>query len=738
MRYNYWNKIGRLIVAEKHIALPVSILFLTASIGLSCSKNSGNSGDKRDPPFEPPIHECGTIAKAVANQDCFLALTEEKTQYIEAKGNIDYWVIDVPSPLASRSILVANAKYRQRSVVILEMSLLKADGKTLVDTAKDARRWSASGEADLVHIAAPIHEPGRYFLKVQHDSDDEEEKLDRKIPYSITVRVESDSDVNEPNDKLGESTPITMPACNNTIEKVGFLSTKGDRDYFELDISSLCSGNRSILYLETKGPTANPVGIRLNYQLKDSQERVVAESASSAVVDQLVATARLAEKGTYYLVISAYQSPNENTVPPGDPSFQYTVKIGLFEDDETVNGNDTITKASLVTVNNNTATIEGKLPFVGDQDFYAIPKSSNSARLVRYQLTYSTNSAVRFPKIPSTALRQLSVVSKKPTKENCQQTCPQGGGNEYGGAWCENTTVPQCLWQKRTEQQSVDTNSNTIISTYRNFIGQFYVPANEEYFVQVGYTGGNGADDQTYSLELDFSPADEPQPDSQEYPGITVNATTSIQTINLGWGFDGTGWGPENPKPNEVGNVRVTNDTTGIADYDSSADTDYIRYNIPANLQNSANGVSLSIGWSFPNVSRSYDLRFRFMFCKADNTCITLPADSESNRHFAYRSDTMWPWYEENRNADNDIQIYSYEIDNSSGKMNFTYSKKECMCIDSEYAQGGRFYLIADAYARHSYDNQPVDFQVNLKAYPDTDPDANCPNIPCQWISKRR
>ncbi len=683
---------------------------------------SGCSTEPSPPDATPIPKNCTTKVEADATPECALGLDTEVQGYLGTMDEADWWLLDVSS-LPPRALLTVTAQYKAlSSPVILTVNVMKADGTSSIASGRDPRRASSSsaGGPGPAQAVARMTETGQYYVVVRHDTSVDDPALDKKNPYFLTASLGSDPDLNEPNDEAAKATKLAVTACNTPVTVKGALSTKGDKDVFELQVTPCPGSARSILYLEAKAPASPTLQIRLGYSLNTTAGVVASDFSRSPMTDQVLSTARLTSGGKYTVTLQAWRAPSDLADPPGDLTFQYTLKAAVYADqdpNEGTGGNDTEATATATGLaTGQSKTVSGRLSYVGDKDIFSVTAPTGAAARLHYKLTYKT-AAGQFTPVPTTSVHQVLVYTTA-TPVECNANCK--GQKEYVAAYCGQG---QCLKQQRLDDVAID--------NFANFEGQLFVPGNSgNTYVQVSFVGGDGADDLTYDLALSLkAPGSDPHPESNAQ---VVNLPADGTTV-LSWGY-----GQKGPTiPN--GSPRLQR---SVQDYDAEFDRQWFEFRFPA----ASADQTLDLAWSIspaPGQSsgqRAYEAGLHFFFC-ADAACskkVGVPS-ANLNSFFGYNDDKVYTWYS-SRGGDAGVglptEVKAFDFEQGTGT--FRVRPAMCTCLDAAYGAAGKLLVAADPYNRTTYADSTLKVSVSLKGYPQsvTDDDGKaftCPT-PCKYV----
>ncbi|MGC4121474.1 MAG: hypothetical protein QM765_44245 [Myxococcales bacterium] len=656
-------------------------------------------------------HSCGSKEAAAQNPECVLTLGSEAQSKIDQLEKVDWWVLDVPT-LPDRALITVVAQYKVPSTpVVLTVNVLEEDGVKSVGIGTDPRRSSSTtaGGPGPAQAVGKITKPGKYYVTVRHDTSADDPALDKKNFYNILAKVDSDPDLNEPNDESAQATNITLAACGSFAQATGALSVSGDLDRFKFDVTP-CGSGRTILYVSIEAPASPGPQIRLNYVLNGPAGPVANDYSKTPMKDQLVATARLSAAGHYELAVNAYMGPRDVVPPPGDTTFVYKVKVGLFPDqdaNEGLTGNDTPETATNVGLAvGSTKVLDGRLSYTGDYDTYKVDVAGD-ARLY-YKLEYTTNPG-QFAAVPTLVPKQLTVFTVD-SSAACASNC--GGDMSYTVPWCNKK---QCLHQERMDDSK--------IADYANYEGQLLMKAGTgPYYIQFSYTGAEGGDDIPYKLTVTIKPA--VAPTTQATPKVVNLPGEGITTINWGWGAHGSG------VPNALPEL-----PRSPLDYDKDHQVEYLEFRFAP----SAADQAFALKWKIDppagkSAGRAYDIALQLGFCK-DAACSALDPMPEDG-YLGYVSGETNPWYVGKTDAGLAGMQGAYKFDQGTGT--FETRSAMCTCLDAAHLAAGKFMVAVEAINRTTYDDSNIHLQFGLSSYPftavnDTGTSFQCP-APCGWV----
>ncbi|MFO0746693.1 MAG: vWA domain-containing protein [Myxococcota bacterium] len=157
------------------------------------------------------------------------------TGAIACTGDTDWYGFDVgPGQLVSLHLTMPIATLQPT------LRLIKDDGQqgTLLATQQNL---SGSVRATDLTLQTVLPDSGRYFAVV---TDDDGKSSDPAVTYTLTLKLEDDSDPNEPNGHPDTATPLSGAAipCGGAwsgwLEQTGNIGAPGDNDWFRLPLSN--------------------------------------------------------------------------------------------------------------------------------------------------------------------------------------------------------------------------------------------------------------------------------------------------------------------------------------------------------------------------------------------------------------------------------------------------------------------------------------------------------------------
>ena len=658
------------------------------------------------PDAGPPPHKCTTEDEAAANAECKLELGgAEQKSWLATETSRDYWLLDVPTtlpgtPLSDRPVLEVLAQYKvTHTPVHLSVNVVKAGGGGSVVSGMEP---ADAASPQPVRLSAVMPAAGRYFVIVQHIGNGNpyyEPAKDPTNPYFITAAVKYDLDKN--GHTSATATPIKL-SCGGLTQANGVLTLSGAKDVFKLQAQSCSATARTILYfsVEVPAPVAGDPALQqmmVRYSLcqgatcTDAGTGVIAgDRAASPMVKQLIATARALDDaalaGNLELKIDAY-SPGQDTAP-GSANFTFTVNAGLYPDrdgNEGKAGNDTPATATPVTFDGSgKATVSGRVSFVPDLDTWAVT-SPTAARLY-YKLSLGAKDGA-FPALPIDKDRHLTVFTTKDSDPACaQDKCVHHERWECTGSKCAGT------------------------EDLANFEGELPLSANATYYLQYGYSGGEKADDNAYSIALEKRSGGVQHTEANP---ITVALSDHSDTdpgaqATIGWGY-----GPLEPGPTSSAKQLPRNAVANM-DFDAENEIETFEYTFTPDSADH----TLYLQWAVANTPvRPYDVGLRFTFFNADGSKVVVPSQSQM---FAYVTAALSPWY-----AGGATQ-QQYDLSEAGGTATFTMKDSMCACLQKSHAAAGKFLVTVVPYGRTSYADAVTSLKIKWGGYPAAGCPATC------------
>ena len=624
-----------------------------------------------------PDPNCNTAADAEANAECRLTLGQEKQEYIQQRGDQDWWVVNVGA-LPPRAIVHVVAGYKPgagqdaggfNTAVNLQLNVLDSNNGSLGTSIISATDAHGANSPSLLDVTFRYTRGSNdLFILLQ---DDNGRKSDDLSPYTLKVEVIGDPDTNEPNDSPATATPITLssaPGGGVQGNGGGYLATPGDVDYYSINSPNAGSVMWIRLGEDPAAPSPPPHRYRLEYFLRDQGGNIIATDSSSAgstVSEALVqiGTARLLPtSGTYTFEVRAYIDPNNSTViPPGDLAFKYKVEIIVVPLQDPAEPNNSIADAKAkaspdlsLAAPGASGTIKGRISFVPDPDFYRVRLvgTTTGPTLLHYKMT-PNGSTPRFPPVPGIKDRVLTVTTEVAAAAQsactagdagvCIISAPRGSDSYLNATSLCASTPPQCLQSTRYENY----NTPPQFPNLANFESVLQVPPNPgpgpvEYFFKFEDNGNNWADDTDYSISVDWMgepDAPEAVPDIQRVATMAAGPASTPLTGYLSYGIGAT--------DTSLGIAPITD----TKDYDGRGDdVDTWAVDVPLG---SVADARLFFQWRIPSATvaqQPYDLGIRLGFCVPDGgmdcpTVQTRTTNGGSQLGLIYETANVTSWW---------------------------------------------------------------------------------------------
>lgn len=710
--------------------VPLCALLALGVLG-GCKSTTDPTGLDGGADAGPPPDVCNSKDEALTQAACQLTNGTAHTDYLSVPNDQDWFSFQMPATADARTLVHVVAGYSAPATPVnLTVNLLRDDGVTSLARKSDEH---GQGSPNPVEIIQRFGEPNAKLLVQLSDEGltPSRPAFDVKNPYSVTVDVTTDPDVNEPNDTT--PTPIPLTAGTGGVTEgtqSGYLATTDDVDTFSFDVPA-----GKIAYVHVSAPALNPPpAYRLAYTLYDSSGAPISEgNVPNAFLPVDLATARLCHAaGTYTVVIKGYR-PNGDTAPvPGDLRQKYTIDVRLMDDQDANEPDDTQATAHVMALATGaTVSVTGRIAYVPDPDWYAFDLPANSNPSLLHYTLKPGSAGGRFPALSGNVDREVRVFTAVADANACktdQATCPKG----YEG---NNSLVPLvegfcaqnlCLQSYRLEVPKFD--------GLRNFEGMIPVPphaATVRYFVVVEDQGTNWADDKDYTLTVQSqADADEAArssggveqtqvvafaddtPTSGDFPAPPASATVLSGTLNAGYGriFQND--------PNLGQGVR------GPQDYDAvPTDTDRYELDFPGGQADPLDRT-WELQWTIQNLpdgGRPYDLALGVEFCDGDaldgGVCTPVSTTaSGGDLVLAYRSDPFSSWY--NVQTSQSLRQPLYDMSSSGGVTTVTARAYGCYCFEPRFVKGGKFFLTVGALDRTSYQSANYSVRTAFTSYP--------------------
>lgn len=753
--------------ARRSRAALSSLAVLAATVLTGCPK--GEVGDLPLAPNTPPDLNCNTAPDALANAECRLTLGVETKEYIQQRGDKDWWVVNV-GQLPANAIVHVTGGYRPgpgqdagtfNTAVNFQMNALDSNNGTVGTSQVTAKDDHGSNPPTVLDVTFRYSKASNdLFILVQDDPGTHSDQLS---PYFIKVEVLADPDVNEPNDTTPTPIPLTGPLTGEQGTQGGYLATIGDVDLFSIQ----SPGANYVMWIRVEEdpafPAPPPHRYRLEYFLKDPTGVVVATDSSSAgsLFSQnlvQIGTARLLQSaGTYTLLVRGYIDPNNSTVlPPGDLNFKYKVEVIIVPLQDPSEPNNKIEDAKakpspdLTLSPGGSGTITGRISFVPDPDWYRVRLNgdpSGRPHLLHYKVVPS-NAPARFPPVPGNKDRVLYVTTEIPN--GAQGECAAGDAgvciisadpNNYNYPIAVNTCsapTPQCLQSTRYENYD----ATPKFPNLANFEGVLQVPPHAaivDYYFHFEDDGTNWADDTDYTIQVDWrSEPDPPEavPDPDRPTVLAAGEGSTPMNGYLSYGIGAT--------DTSLGIAPITD----VRDYDGRGDdVDRFAVTIPAAVTAEQ---ELFFRWKIPSPSLAgmpYDLGMRFAFCVPDGgvACATIQdrtLSGGSQLGLIYSPDPVTSWWNSSSTGIPNEPAYDRTFDMVGGDVITTLRPYACGCLENRLiAQGGggTMYVSVFPINRQTWNTAiPYTVEAGYGPYPYTFTTvpggtmATCPT-PCQF-----
>ena len=695
----------------------------------------------------PPDPDCNTLEAARANPACALTVgdgcpaAKMGPAAVVAQGYIttlldggrdrDFYTAQLPGGLTPKCLLHVTAGYAvPQTAVNLSVNVLDEAGSTSIMSGLDKHGAAAPKFIDLI---TPFGESNaKIVLQLADEGATVQTKVDNSNPYSVKVEMLENPDLNEPNDTM--PTPVVLAAATDGVcgKSYGYLATTNDVDTFSFDVTP---AGRQIIYLHLSSPMANllpPPPFRLSYGLLDPTGNQIAEGVMDNEFLQVnLSTARLAPStGTFKLVVKGYKMDGQSAPVLGDLRLRYDVDLCVYPDKDMREPNDTVTAAQTVNIANGTQTLNGRISYVADEEWFKLVVGPNAtARTLRYEITVAKTGG-RFPPLSALPTRQLRLATQITTgmspadrKTNCitnPALCPrsfssvQSNNGQLVSTLCGIADPPQCLWGERNEEVQI-----MGLKDLQNFVGAVPVPtAGATYLMMFRDEGGRAekyADDREWSMVVTL--ADDADEQSRVTGPVVVNLgatmTPAPGVISYGYGalldFD----------PNQGRGVRGPND------YDAyETDKDLFQFNYPGAA---IGDQSWDLQWTIANNTDGGrapgDLALEITLCgSATPTVDGGLCGGERRFIFGANLGAVTPWYLPVTNGNQ--RVLFTKMVNLTNTV-FTATAAGCNCLAASKVSAGKFFVNVAGVNRVT--NDPIVYQLTQGVAPYPNGNAVCP-----------
>ena len=710
-------------------------------------------------PPQGPADLCNAQEEALRSRECQLTpgvpLTE---RYLSFERDTDWYSVRMPSTVGPRSVLRVSARYAASSTPVnLSVHVLLEDGRELAPRRVDAH---GEGEPHPVEFLLPFSEPGARLLIQLGDEPANPSRpgYDARNPYSLTVEVLENPDVNEPNDADGSATFVPLSDQDGVWvgSASGFLATDGDVDRFSFVVPA-----GKILYARVTAPSLSPPAASLlSYQLLRPDGTVQDEAHVDGDGAADLGTARRVwTAGTWQILVRGRNGGTSSELPPGDLRLQYTVDVKVLDEgdvQESPSDNDELARARVVTFEGKSppaeASFTGRLGTVQDKDWYAVRLPSSTVHTVLHYRLVPRSSGGRFPPLPGLPHRLVRVLSEVQgfSAHDCVTqagVCPKGNG--YGmdpavtslvDGWCGQDT-PLCLHSSRDESEA--------FPHLRNLEGVLPVPphgSSVRYFFLVQDEGTQWADDRDYRLELEW--LDDPDETSRKKGGATERPEPKVlASDDAGTAFPAPPRGAEYEVSGSisyglgglVGHEPAKGQgVRGPRDYDA-VPTDVDSYSFLLPSVSTPMDRTWELQWEvadLPDGGVPYGLSLDLTFCDGDRldasgTCTRVSTGSAgAPLTLAYSGEPMRAWHSPTSGPGELQPLYSLE--RGEGVTRVTVRPQACACFEPRFLRGGTLEVFVSAVDRVDYGQANYTLRTAYTGYPRTysTPDggtASCP-----------
>ncbi|MEE2758052.1 MAG: hypothetical protein VYA30_15445 [Myxococcota bacterium] len=163
-----------------------------------------------------------------------LAPDVAKSGFIACDGDADWYAFEIPG-----RFIVTIELTMDLTTVQPRIQMLNSDGELV----QQLENRGASREATELIKTVSVTEAGQYFFKV---TDASGRRADSDVPYQVRFSLTEDADLNEPNDKNVDATPIAGLTCGEDwtdwVEFEGTFGVAGDVDWFRVPLTGCDPG----------------------------------------------------------------------------------------------------------------------------------------------------------------------------------------------------------------------------------------------------------------------------------------------------------------------------------------------------------------------------------------------------------------------------------------------------------------------------------------------------------------
>jgi hypothetical protein len=326
-----------------------------------------------------PPPDDGTPEPRPEEQECELDLNFDTTgaeALVEGAGSgvlcpafdQDFFAFEVTTPgtIATIGLSMATPLTRVNPAYRIVRDNGSPEGAPTPFSGQDPDK--SAGEATDFTAAHRIDEPGTYYVLV-FDQQFVEDSFDIANPYSLTVSLAPDPDLNEANNDPTTATPLT-PGTAIT----GQIATTGDEDWYAVSVPA----GAKILDLTFEAAVDSGVVHEIQVVAADAQTAIVAgiavENGPVAGAESLRLRSRVEGGATAYVRVKAQNGTDASLAPEAAYTFTATI-IDNPDGNEGAPGNDSAATATRVTSG---ASLQAALASTADQDVYRVAPGARS------------------------------------------------------------------------------------------------------------------------------------------------------------------------------------------------------------------------------------------------------------------------------------------------------------------------------------------------------------------------